>query len=672
MLHRSIMLHAEDRIHALITRLRESAAPPERQALLDELTEIEASVHEVAHSVVDYQHVMDELDDNILVADKDEVVLYVNDAYIRHTGIAPEQILGKRITELLETGTYFTDPTVPEVIRSRKKVMKLSSMFGRPDSLGFVTGVPIFDDAGEIQYVVACNRGVSTFKELRDNFVHFVEAVNNLQGAAGHVQMVPNSSGIVTPQMVGESPAIQRVYDLIENVRQTNILVADKDEVVLYVNDAYIRHTGIAPEQILGKRITELLETGTYFTDPTVPEVIRSRKKVMKLSSMFGRPDSLGFVTGVPIFDDAGEIQYVVACNRGVSTFKELRDNFVHFVEAVNNLQGAAGHVQMVPNSSGIVTPQMVGESPAIQRVYDLIENVRQTTATVLITGESGVGKELIADAIYRTSSRAEKPFIKVNCASIPASLFESELFGYERGSFSGANASGKQGLFEAANNGTLLLDEIGEMPMDMQAKLLRAIQNNEITRVGGIRPIKLDIRYIASTNCDLKKKVREGTFRSDLYYRLHVIPIQVPPLREREGDVARLSQHFVSEFNKQYHKNVVLSPENIELLENYSWPGNIRELRNVMEYLVVCCAPNGHVDNSYIYGTFDLSNQNAYVEYDPDQSLNDAITAYEKKYLENALRYARNLKEASQILNIDPSTVSRKLRQHGLTLQGK
>ena len=155
MLHRSIMLHAEDRIHALITRLRESAAPPERQALLDELTEIEASVHEVAHSVVDYQHVMDELDDNILVADKDEVVLYVNDAYIRHTGIAPEQILGKRITELLETGTYFTDPTVPEVIRSRKKVMKLSSMFGRPDSLGFVTGVPIFDDAGEIQYVGA-------------------------------------------------------------------------------------------------------------------------------------------------------------------------------------------------------------------------------------------------------------------------------------------------------------------------------------------------------------------------------------------------------------------------------------------------------------------------------------------------------------------------------------
>ena len=425
MLHRSIMLHAEDRIHVLITRLRESAAPPERQALLDELTEIEASVHEVAHSVVDYQHVMDELDDNILVA--------------------------------------------------------------------------------------------------------------------------------------------------------------DKDEVVLYVNDAYIRHTGIAPEQILGKRITELLETGTYFTDPTVPEVIRSRKKVMKLSSMFGRPDSLGFVTGVPIFDDAGEIQYVVACNRGVSTFKELRDNFVHFVEAVNNLQGAAGHVQMVPNSSGIVTPQMVGESPAIQRVYDLIENVRQTTATVLITGESGVGKELIADAIYRTSSRAEKPFIKVNCASIPASLFESELFGYERGSFSGANASGKQGLFEAANNGTLLLDEIGEMPMDMQAKLLRAIQNNEITRVGGIRPIKLDIRYIASTNCDLKKKVREGTFRRDLYYRLNTLPVVIPPLTERGDDMFLLMDQFRRELNGDFR----LTEPVQDFFRRHTWPGNIRELRNVVEYFI-------------------------------------------------------------------------------------
>lgn len=514
MLHRSIMLRAEDRIHALIAGLQENTAPIERQALVDELTEIEAFVHEVAHSGVDYQRVMDELDDNILVA--------------------------------------------------------------------------------------------------------------------------------------------------------------DKDEVVLYINQAYTRHTGITPDQIMGKRVSDLLETRSYFTDPTVPEVIKGKKKVMKLSSMFGQPENLGFVTGVPIFDEEGEIQYVVACNRGVSTFKDLRDNFVHFVEAINNLQGSVSHVQMVPDSSRITIPQMVGESPAIQRVYNLIDRVRQTTATVLITGESGVGKELIADAIYRTSDRSEKPFIKVNCASIPATLFESELFGYEKGSFSGANAAGKQGLFEAANSGTLLLDEIGEMPMDMQAKLLRAIQSSEVTRVGGVKPIKLDIRYIASTNCDLKRKVREGTFRSDLYYRLHVIPIQVPPLREREGDVARLSQYFVSEFNKQYRKHVVLTDENLELLKSYSWPGNIRELRNVMEYLVVCCAPKDRIDNSFIYGTFDLSNQNAYVEYDPDQSLNDAIAAYEKKYLENALRYARSLKEASQILSIDPSTVSRKLRQHGLTLPGK
>ena len=460
----------------------------------------------------------------------------------------------------------------------------------------------------------------------------------------------------------------QEVVDKLDD----NILVADKDEIVLYINDAYSKNTGIAPEQILGKRISDILNTGSYFTDPTVPEVIQKKKKVMKLSSMFGKPDSLGFVTGVPIFDEEGEIQYVVACNRGVSTFKDLRDNFVQFVTAVNNLQQAESHVQVVSDSSSISGPQMIGDSPAFKRIFTLIENVSQTDATVLITGESGVGKELIADAIYRSSSRADMPFIKVNCASIPASLFESELFGYEKGSFSGANSAGKQGLFEAANNGTLMLDEIGEMPLDLQAKLLRAIQSNEITKVGGVKPIKLNIRYIAATNCDLKQKVREGTFRSDLYYRLHVIPISVPPLRERAGDVTKLCRHFVEEFNRQYKKDVELTAENLELLESYSWPGNIRELRNVMEYLVVCCSSQGRVDNSFIYGTFDLTNQNAYVDFNPEQSLNDAIAAYEKRYLENALRYARNLKEASEILAVDPSTVSRKLRQHGLTLPGK
>lgn len=292
------------------------------------------------------------------------------------------------------------------------------------------------------------------------------------------------------------------------------------------------------------------------------------------------------------------------------------------------------------------------------------------TDATVLITGESGTGKELIADAIYKNSRRSQKPFIKINCSSIPASLLESELFGYEKGAFSGASAQGKKGLFEAANTGTLLLDEIGDMPMDLQAKLLRAIQSSEITRVGGTAPIKLNIRLIASTNCNLKEKIANGTFRSDLYYRLHVIPISVPPLRDRKEDIPLLCRHYLNIFSEKYNRPVSLSEENLDTLTNYSWPGNIRELRNIMEYLAVCCADSPQIENSFLYSIFDMETDNAYLELNQNMTLNEAVSTYEKEFLKNTIKDVKNLKEASQILNVDISTVSRKLKQYGLSIK--
>ena len=457
---------------------------------------------------------------------------------------------------------------------------------------------------------------------------------------------------------------------ILENLDE-NVLVTDKDEVVLYVNNAYVKNTGIEREQILGKKISDILKGGELFTAPVTPDVIRTKKRVMRLSSMFKQPDLLGFVTGVPVFDETGEIRYVIANNRAVSSFRELHGNFLQFVTAVNILQGEKNTYSVYDAEEPEERSKVIGDSPAIQKVFSLLGSVSRTNATILITGESGVGKEVIADEIYRSSERKKQPFIKVNCASIPPALFESELFGYERGAFSGANSSGKKGLFEAADQGTLLLDEIGEMPLDMQAKLLRAIQESEITRVGGVKPIKLDIRYIAATNCSLKDKVREGTFRADLYYRLNVVPIHIPPLRERAGDVVLLSQHFLNMFNRQYRKHLVLSHDNLELLESYSWPGNIRELRNVIEYLVICSSDHEPIDNNLLCSTFDLQSPETMSGFSAC-GLNEALTAYEKRYLESALKYVRTLKEASGILNVDPSTVSRKLKQYGLTLGGK
>jgi nitrogen regulation protein NR(I) len=232
----------------------------------------------------------------------------------------------------------------------------------------------------------------------------------------------------------------------------------------------------------------------------------------------------------------------------------------------------------------------IIGQSPGLTELYAVLERVADSPTTVLITGESGTGKELVARALHDHSSRRGKPFIKVNCAAIPKELIESELFGYERGAFTGAVAS-KPGRFELANGGTLFLDEIGEIPVEMQVKLLRALQESEFERVGGIKTMRVDVRLVAATNRDLKKLISQSAFREDLFYRLNVVSIRLPALRERASDTPLLVEHFLKKFNERLKKNVSgVEPEALELLASYSWPGNIRELENVMERSVLFC----------------------------------------------------------------------------------
>ncbi|HLV23080.1 MAG TPA: sigma-54 dependent transcriptional regulator [Polyangiaceae bacterium] len=235
----------------------------------------------------------------------------------------------------------------------------------------------------------------------------------------------------------------------------------------------------------------------------------------------------------------------------------------------------------------------IIGKSPGITELYAVLARVADTPTTVLITGESGTGKELVARALHENSSRRDRPFIKVNCAAIPRDLMESELFGYERGAFTGA-VGAKPGRFELASGGTLFLDEIGSIPVEMQVKLLRALQESEFERVGGIKTIRVDVRLIAATNSDLKREIAAGTFREDLFYRLNVVPIRLPALRERAMDIAPLAQHFVEKFNQRLKKQIVgMAPEVEQVLQSYAWPGNIRELENVIERAVLFCDSN-------------------------------------------------------------------------------
>lgn len=310
------------------------------------------------------------------------------------------------------------------------------------------------------------------------------------------------------------------------------------------------------------------------------------------------------------------------------------------------------------------------------RRMKDLIQlakTVAQSKATVIIQGESGTGKELMAQLIHDHSTRALKPFVAINCAAIPDQLLESELFGYEKGAFTGAGNS-KAGKFELAQGGTLLLDEISEMDIRLQAKLLRAIQQGEIDRVGGSRPVQVDVRIIATTNKNLSDCVKEGTFREDLFYRLNVVNLTVPPLRERMGDIEILSKSFVEEFSKKDGKNVQgLTPDAVKLLNSHSWPGNVRELENVIERAVITCQGNLVKEEDILLSRVNRSESDFVAEaeasvaeelksWQPGQTLDDI----ERSVILNALKYHQgNRTHTARALGISIRTLRNKLADY-------
>jgi transcriptional regulator with PAS, ATPase and Fis domain len=294
----------------------------------------------------------------------------------------------------------------------------------------------------------------------------------------------------------------------------------------------------------------------------------------------------------------------------------------------------------------------------------DLMQTVNQVAqfdSAVMITGESGVGKEIVAHQIHLQSPRKDKPYIRINCASIPDNLLESELFGYEEGAFTGAKKGGKMGIFELANGGTLLLDEIAELPLGVQAKLLRVIQENEVTRIGGNKTKKIDVRIITATNRDLNEMASRNEFRKDLYYRLNVVPINVPPLRERREEIPALIEHFLNKFNEKYGLKKQISPQVVDKLINYDWPGNIRELKNIVERAVVT-DPGDTIFNLDIdkLHHFDSSDQ-------PNIDLRELVKKLEKHYIEAYLVKYGSTRKAAAALGISQSTLCRKASMYGI-----
>jgi PAS domain S-box-containing protein len=440
------------------------------------------------------------------------------------------------------------------------------------------------------------------------------------------------------------------------------IHITDGDGKILFVNEAYIRTTGIFPEQILGKNVREVEASGVLYEGAVTPCVIKQKERVSGITHFYPLDKEI-LSTGSPVFDQNGELKYVVTNVRDLSGLEAMKQKLALLTEEANKDKEELEYLRRYHVDSG----DIVSHNKKMNAALEMVAIVAETDVTVLITGESGAGKEKIAEEIYRHSNRKDKPFIKVNCAAIPAELLESELFGYEGGAFTDANKKGKTGMFELANGGVILLDEIGDMPIKLQTKLLRVLQEKEIMRIGGSKYIKLDIRVIAATNRKLEEEIRRGNFREDLYYRLNVVPISVIPLRERKEDIPYMTMEFLRKYCKKYGKNVSIDKEAIDIFLSYDWPGNIRELKNLIERLVVV-STEGSIGKANILQSLN-TNFLKYNSHEEDKPINlkEYLRAYEKTLIITALQQWSSKRKTAKALGIDHSTLIRKCREHGL-----
>jgi transcriptional regulator with PAS, ATPase and Fis domain len=370
-------------------------------------------------------------------------------------------------------------------------------------------------------------------------------------------------------------------------------------------------------------------------------------------------------LNGYPIFDEDGKVALVVTFVRDVTVMSQLREQIVNQKKLLEQFRTSVQYI----NTESIQKFPMAGfKSREMVQLRKLIDKVSATDATVLILGETGVGKEFFARSIHRASMRGDKTFFKLDCTTIPENLIESELFGYASGAFSGANIKGKPGLCEMADQGTLFLDEIGELPPSMQVKLLRLLQDQEIIAIGSTRVKKVDVRIIAATNRDLETEVEQGRFRSDLYYRLRVAVLTIPPLRERREDIMPLASYFLDRFAAKYRKERRFGPEIEKVFSTHSWPGNIRELENLIESVVVTCdRPVIEVTdlNSCMLTDCRDYKRTMFETLDiGDRSLKEIVRDLEREILLGALEIHGSMAKVAELLKIDRSTIFRKLKR--------
>lgn len=455
------------------------------------------------------------------------------------------------------------------------------------------------------------------------------------------------------------STAINRLLDCI----QDGVFLIDHTGKIVCLNEVSASLTNVPKEEMLNKSMFELVKQGVFDEEETVSiKTLKTGKTTHRIQrGLKGKFDILS--TATP-YKENGKIKYVIVTERDITNITELQNQLDRQSSRADKYEAELEHYRR----QNYKNPDVIFKSNVMKKLVSTAIHVASNDATVLIQGESGTGKEVIANLIQKNSHRKKEPFIIINCSTIPENLIESELFGYEKGSFTGALNKGKIGFFELADKGTLFLDEIDTIPVHMQSKLLRVLQENEFFRVGGNKQIKVDVRIIAATNSDLPRLIDEGRFRKDLFYRLNVVPLFMPLLKERPEDIIPLTEHFLSLFNKKYNASKQISSTGMSVLTQYPWPGNVRELENFVERMVVSQEEDNISEETIRSELGIISGSLVSSMRDENQSLKEKTEAFERDVILDYMKRYPNSMELAAALGIDKTTLNRKIKRYGIT----
>lgn len=449
----------------------------------------------------------------------------------------------------------------------------------------------------------------------------------------------------------------------IMEASDSGIIIVDTKGTIQYCNPAILNYTGYPRSEVEGANIKRLFrEVRIFHVMENKTNILNEIGTVKGSVNLVEEPEAfVHIISRYVLYGEGGEV-----CGGLIEI--HFRDKLL---TQTKKLYTVSTDLNFFRDETDMLMGKnfdtVIGKSANFIKVKQMAIKAAGNNFPILITGETGVGKEIFANLVHRASKRADKPYLKINCAAIPAELIESELFGYESGAFTGASKGGHKGKFELANHGTIFLDEIGDMPFSMQAKLLRALQNKEIERVGGSKTIPIDVRLISATNKDLPALIEQKLFREDLYYRLNVINLKVPALRERKEDILPLAEYFLQELNETYKTKIVLPPASYESLLRYLWPGNVRELNNVIQNGYALA--NGNVANlDTFYVKYGEAHHQKY--HKQNKTLNELVGKYEKTIIEECCRHCSyNLSIVAAELGIQRSSLYNKIKRYSIDI---